>query len=112
MTAGAGSPYIAFLHLQPGLFNPTRPAVQESDAFRSLDLFEVWPDEWLDELVPNAIESMERFGRRGNNVFPAIGEITSEFLITDAIQDILAGDDPESVANEAAEEMRGIVDDG
>jgi len=112
MTAGAGSPYIAFLHLQPGLFNPTRPDVHDSDAFRSLDLFEVWPDEWLDELVPNAIGSMERFGRRGNNVFPEIGEITSEFLITGAIQDILAGDDPETAANEAAEEMRNIVDDG
>lgn len=110
--AGANSPYIQFLHLQPGLFNPTRPAVHESDAFRSLGLFDVWPDEWLDELVPNAIGRMERFGRRGDNVFPEIGDITAEFLITGAIQDILAGDDPETVANEAAEEMRSIVNDG
>jgi len=124
---GLNSPYVEFCHLQPGLFNPTRPDVYESEAFRTalierdvdgddedeiINLFDRWPDEWLDTQIPNGIENMERFGRRGDSVFPAIGEITSEFLITGAIQDILAGDDPESVANEAAEEMRGIVDDG
>jgi multiple sugar transport system substrate-binding protein len=124
---GLNSPYIEFCHLQPGLFNPTRPDVYNSDAFRdariesdvdgdgedeTVNLFDRWPDEWLDELIPNAIANMERFGRRGDNVFPEIGDITAEFLITGAIQDILAGQDAETVANQAAEDMRDIVNDG
>jgi multiple sugar transport system substrate-binding protein len=109
---GLNSPYVEFCHLQPGLFNPTRPDVYNSDAFRSLDLFNRWQDSWLNEQIPNGIANMERFGRRGENVFPAIGEITSEFLIVGAIQDILAGDNPQSVATSVAEEMRGIVNDG
>jgi multiple sugar transport system substrate-binding protein len=106
---GLNSPYVEFCHLQPGLFNPTRPDVYNSDAFRSLDLFNRWQDSWLNEQIPNGIANMERFGRRGENVFPAIGEITSNFLITEAIQDILAGGNPQDVATSKAESMRDIV---
>ncbi len=106
---GSNSPYVEFCHLQPGLFNPTRPDVYNSDAYRSLDLFNRWPGRWLDQQIPNGIENMERFGRRGDSVFPAIGEITSNFLITEAIQDILAGGTPGDVATSKAESMRDIV---
>jgi len=110
---GADSPYVSFCHIRPGLFNPTRPDVLNSDAFRNEhpeDLFEKWEDEWRDEDIPNAIGVAERFGRRGNNVFPAIGDIVGQNLITNAIQRVVDGENAETVANEAAEDMRDIVD--
>lgn len=107
--AGSNSPYVNFCHLQPGLFNPTRPAVLDSDAYRSLDLFDKWPDAWLDEDIPNSIANAERFGRRGSNVFPEIGDIRGELLITDAIKRVINGDAAGTVASETAEEMRNVI---
>lgn len=107
---GVESPYISFLHLQPALFNPPRPDIMESDAFRDQEVIQRFRDEWIDEVIPNAIENMERFGRRGEQVFPEIGDITGNFLITDAVRSVIDGDDPETVASETADEMRDLID--
>jgi hypothetical protein len=42
-------------------------------------------------------------------VFPEIGDITGNFLITDAIRDVIDGDDAGTVASETAEEMRDLI---
>jgi hypothetical protein len=52
---------------------------------------------------------MERFGRRGDQVFPEIGDITGNFLITDAIQAVIDGTDPETAASDAADEIRDLI---
>ena len=106
---GVDSPYISFLHLQPALFNPPRPDIMESDAFRDQEIIQRFRDEWLDETIPNAIENMERFGRRGEQVFPEIGDITGNFLITDAVRSVIDGNDPETVASDAADDMRSLI---
>jgi len=106
---GTDSPYITFSHLQVALFNPTRPEVWNSDAYRNQETIQKYRDEWLDETIPNAIENMERFGRRGQQVFPQIGDITGNFLITDAIRRVIDGDDAGTVASETAQEMRDLI---
>jgi multiple sugar transport system substrate-binding protein len=107
---GTDSPLISFLHLQPALFNPTRQDVFESDAFRDQEIIQRFRDEWVDEVIPNAIQNMERFGRRGEQVFPEIGDITGNFLITDAVRAVIGGDDAETVASDTADEMRSLID--
>jgi hypothetical protein len=52
---------------------------------------------------------MDRFGFRGEEVFPEIGQITGNFLITDAIREIVDGGDAETVASQKADEMRDLI---
>jgi multiple sugar transport system substrate-binding protein len=106
---GADSPYITFSHLRPGLFNPTREGILNGEAYLDNEVIDNWPDEWHEEIIPNSIRNMERFGRRGDRVFPEIGDITGNFLITDAIRDVIDGDDAGTVASETAEEMRDLI---
>jgi multiple sugar transport system substrate-binding protein len=123
----ADSPLITFLHLRPGLFNPAQAGILNSEAY--LDdvngdvypesntdaerspggVIDSWPAEWHEEIIPNSIEAMERFGRRGDQVFPEIGDITGNFLIADAIQAVIDGEEPETAASNAAEEMRNTI---
>jgi|GEM_PF-3080854 len=106
---GPREDYIKFLHLQVGLFNPTIEGVLDSDAYRNHANIQKWPDAWIDEVIPQAIENMERFGFRGGNVFPEIGQITGQFLITDAIRNVIDGDDPQTVAANTADTMRDAI---
>lgn len=106
---GADSPYISFAHLQVALFNPTRPGVFNSDAYLNQETLNKFRDEWIEDLIPNAIDNMERFGRRGSQVFPEIGDITGNFLITDAIRAVIDGEDAQQVANDTADEMRDLI---
>lgn len=104
-------PYRRFLELQVGLFNPVFPEVLNSQTYLDHPNIQKWPDEWTEDIIPDAIDSMERFGFRGDNVFPEIGQITGQFLITDAIRQIIDGDDPETVAENTAEEMRNAIEE-
>ncbi|MFB6103618.1 MAG: ABC transporter substrate-binding protein [Halobacteriaceae archaeon] len=106
---GTRDHYIKWLHMQVGLFNPTITGVFGSDAYRNHPNIKKWPDRWLDDVIPRAIENMERFGFRGGNVFPEIGQITGQFLITDAIRKVIDGDDPQTVASNTADSMRDAI---
>lgn len=104
-------PYLRFLHLQVGLFNPVIEGMLDSEAYLDHPNIAKWPDAWTEEVIPEAIANMERFGFREGNVFPEIGQITGQFLITDAIRAVIDGDDPETVAADAADQMRDAISD-
>jgi len=106
---GKSSPYLQFLHLQVGLFNPTQKGILDSDPYLDHPNVRKWPDEWHQDLIPSSIEQMDRFGFRGEEVFPEIGQITGNFLITDAIREIVDGGDAETVASQKADEMRDLI---
>lgn len=109
--SGSFVPYRRFLELQVGLFNPVFEEVLNSQAYRDHPNISRWPDRWIDEVIPQAIDSMERFGFRGDSVFPEIGQITGQFLITDAIREIIDGGDPQTVAENKAEQMRDAIEE-
>lgn len=104
-------PYLNFLHLQVGLFNPVIEGMLQSESYLSHPNIQKWPDAWTEEVIPDAIANMERFGFRDGNVFPEIGQITGQFLITDAIRAVIDGEDPETVAADTAESMRDAIED-
>jgi multiple sugar transport system substrate-binding protein len=104
------APYLQFLHLQVGLFNPVFDGMLESESYLDHPNIQKWPSAWTDDVIPQAIENMERFGFRDGNVFPEIGQITGQFLITDAIRAVIDGDDPETVAANTAEQMRDAIE--
>lgn len=106
---GPRSNYIKWLHMQVGLFNPTIEGMLSSDAYQNNANIQKWPDTWINDVIPQAIENMERFGFREGNVFPEIGQITGQFLITDAIREIIDGGDPQTVASNTADSMRDAI---
>jgi multiple sugar transport system substrate-binding protein len=105
----ASSPYYQWLHMQVGLFNPVLKGVLESETYQNHSSIGKWKDEWLSEMIPNAIARMNRFGYRGDEVFPEIGQITGNYLITEAIREIINGADPAQTASKKADEMRDLI---
>jgi multiple sugar transport system substrate-binding protein len=103
------SNYLRWLDLNEGLFQPVFPDVTELEAYRNNDVITNWPERWTEEVQPTSFEKMELFGFRGDTVFPEIGEITGNFLVTEAVVEVLDGNDPEKVATEKAEEMREAI---
>lgn len=101
--------YIDWLHMQVGLFNPVLEELLDNPAYRNHPNIQKWPDHWIDDVIPQAIENMERFGFRDGNVFPEIGQITGQYMITGAIRDIIDGADPQTVATDTADRMRDAI---
>lgn len=108
---GTPTNYITWLHMQVGLFNPVIDGLLDSAAYRNHPNIGKWPTHWIDDVIPQAIENMERFGFRDGNVFPEIGQITGQYMITGAIRDIIDGADAQTVASDTADRMRDAITD-
>jgi multiple sugar transport system substrate-binding protein len=102
--------YTRWLHMEPGGFQPVLKGLRERDDYQDNEIVQAWPDELINEQLPAALSSIQRFGFVDGNVFPAIGEITGDFLITDAIREVIDGSNARDVAESYAEEMRSIVE--
>lgn len=101
--------YIDWCHMQVGGFQPVMPEIAENEEYRSHELMQHWPDELIDETLPESIRSSERFGFRDGQVFPEIGPIAGNFLIARAVRDVIEGEDAQQVAEDAADEMRDRI---
>lgn len=101
--------YIDFCHIQVGGFQPVMPEVRENDDYRSHELMTHWPEELSEEIIPESIQNMERFGYRDGQVFPEIGPITANFLIAGAVSDVIDGEDAQTVAEDTADAMRDQI---
>lgn len=102
--------YIDWCHMQVGGFQPVLPEIIEMDEYRDHDLIQHWPDELIDEILPESVRGMERFGFRDGTMFPAIGPIAGEFMIATAVRDVIDGEDAQEVAEDTADRMRELVD--
>lgn len=102
--------YIEWTHMQVGGFQPVMPEIRDMEEYRSHELIQHWPDELIDEILPESIEGMERFGLREGRLFPEIGPIAGNFMVARAISDVIDGEDAQEVAEETADEMRDLVE--
>ncbi len=104
------SHHIQYLHMQVGGFQPVLPEIPEMEEYRDNDILSHWPDELIEETLPEAQQSIEQFGFRDGTVFPEIGPIVGNFDIAQAVSDVIDGEDPRTVAEEAADRMRDRID--
>ncbi|XVH31903.1 ABC transporter substrate-binding protein [Haloferacaceae archaeon DSL9] len=100
--------YVDYLHMAPGGMNPILRDAAEGDAYRDNETLQQWGDETL-ENVSGAFETIERFGYVDGQMFPEFGEITSRFLVAEAVVRVSEGEDPRTVADEQAEKMREAI---
>jgi len=101
--------YTRWLHMEPGGMQPVLNGFRERDDYQDNEIVQAWPDDLINEQLPAALSSIQRFGFVEGKVFPAIGDITGDFLITDAIREVIDGGNPQDVAESYADEMRSIV---
>lgn len=104
------SNYTDWCHMEPGGMQPVIKGFSERNDYQENEIVQAWSDELVNEQLPSAISSIDRFGFVDGKVFPAIGEITGSFLITDAIRDVIDGADARMTAESYADEMRGMID--
>lgn len=100
--------YIEYLHMAPGGMNPVLRETSQSEAYRDNEVLQEWDEDTLED-ISGAFETMERFGYVDGEMFPEFSEITSRFLVAEAVQRVSDGDDPETVAEEQAEQMRDAI---
>jgi multiple sugar transport system substrate-binding protein len=100
--------YVEYLHMAPGGMNPVLRETAQSDAYQDNDVLQQWDEETL-EHISGAFENIERFGYVDGQMFPEYSEISSRFLVAEAVQRVSDGDDPETVAEEQAEQMRDAI---
>jgi len=101
--------YTRWCHMEVGGFQPVLKDWRQRDDYQDNEVVQAWDDQLINEQLPAALSSIQRFGFVDGNVFPGIGEITGDFLITDAIRAVIDGEDAREVADNTAEEMRDIV---
>ena len=104
------SRYVEWCHIQPGGFQPVLEAVPEMDAYRENEIIQRWDDELVETTLPESIRQSERFGFRDGESFPAIGQITGNFLIAGAVSDVVDGENAREIAEETADEMRDLIE--
>jgi multiple sugar transport system substrate-binding protein len=102
--------YTRWLHMEVGGFQPVLKGTGEREDYNDNEIVQAWPNDLIDEQLPAAIGSIQRFGFVDGKVFPEIGQITGDFMITDAIREVIDGGNAEEVAKTYADEMRSVIE--
>lgn len=102
-----GENYVKWLHMAPGGMNPVLKPTAKSDAYKSNEMLQQWGDTL--EGISAGFKNIERFGYVNGKAFPKLGDITSQFLIAEAVSRVTSGEDPQTVASEQAEKMRSAI---
>jgi multiple sugar transport system substrate-binding protein len=104
----SGDAYVSWCHTQPGGTMPVLKSTAESEAYRDNETLSAWRDT-IDQ-ISSALGNMERFDFVGGRLLPEFGQITSQSLVSEAVNRVaIVGDDPETVANEQARKMRNAL---
>lgn len=104
----SGDAYISWAHSAPGGMVPARQSVTETDEYQDHEVLSAWSDT-ISEFT-EAMETMERFDLVDGTQLPEFGEIAANNLVATAVNRVaVQGDDPETVAEEQAEEMRSVI---
>lgn len=97
--------YVKWVHTNPGGTMPVRQSTAGSEAYRDNEIISAW-GETIGQ-ISSALGNMERFDVVDGTLLPEFGQISSQSLVSEAVNRVvISGDDPETVATEQAEKMR------
>lgn len=104
----SGDAYISWAHSAPGGMVPARESVTETDEYLDNEILSAWSD--TISQFTEAMDTMERFDLVDGTQLPEFGELASANLVSTAINRVaVQGEDPETVAQEQADEMRDML---
>lgn len=100
--------YMNWLDVQIGGFQPVFEGFTEREEYRNQDVMQ-HVDESVLEAIPQSLQNFERFGGYiYDDYFPVIGEIETQFLITEAVNRVVQGENAQDVAEDIADQMRDL----
>lgn len=103
-----GDSYVTWVHTNPGGTMPVRQSTANSDAYRNNDIISAW-GETIGQ-ISSALGNMERFDVVEGTLLPEFGQISSQSLVSEAVNRVvIKGDAPQTVATEQAEKMRNAL---
>ncbi|WP_433627731.1 ABC transporter substrate-binding protein [Halomicrococcus sp. NG-SE-24] len=102
-----GKQYLKWLHMAPGGMNPVLKPTAQNDAYKDNETLKAWGNTVED--ISAGFANIERFGYVNGKSFPKLGDLTSQYLIAEAVSRVSGGEDPEKVATQQAEKMREAV---
>jgi multiple sugar transport system substrate-binding protein len=101
--------YVDWLSVQIGGFQPVFEGFHQTTSYRNTDIVQAVDDRIIQDLIPEGINQIERFGGIVHDeYFPIIGDIEGQFLISEAINRVLQGETARTVAEETADRMRAL----
>lgn len=100
------SDYVEYLHGRPFGYQPVMPEIRENEEWLDHPLHEHVPDDIQHDVLPEANSNIEYFGVRDGSPLVEIGPIVGNFLIAEAANRVVEGDDAQTVAEEQADKMR------
>jgi multiple sugar transport system substrate-binding protein len=104
----SGESYVNWCHTQPGGTMPVLKSTAQSETYRDNEILSAWSDT-IDQ-ISSALGNMERFDFVGGRLLPEFGQVTSQSLVSQAVNRVaIKGDDPETVAKEQAQQMRNAL---
>lgn len=98
--------YIPWLHLAPAGYRPTISGITDKEEYQKNEVLQAWDQKWQ-KAVGSAIDSeyFAQFGFSGGNAFPKVGNITGQYLTSEAVKKVVDGGDPAAVAKEYQSKM-------
>ncbi|MFD2612430.1 ABC transporter substrate-binding protein [Paenibacillus gansuensis] len=93
---------IKYLHMSPGGANPTRKIVAADPAYLQNEVLQAFGSEAV--RIAASLNDLKRFGFEKGRIEPAMGDISAQFIIGEAINQITEG---RSSVNAAADNAQG-----
>jgi multiple sugar transport system substrate-binding protein len=75
--------YIPFLHMSAGGSNPVRKSIAKDPAYLDHEVLKSFGE--VAGEIPNGLENLQRFGFQDGKMYPQMGDISAQFIISEAI---------------------------
>jgi multiple sugar transport system substrate-binding protein len=99
---------IKYLHMSPGGSNPVRKSITQDPAYLDNEVLKKFGNTAKD--IPAGLDNLQRFGLQDGVVFPQMGDISAQFIIGEAVNEMTERQkDPAEVAGTAQEKMEKSV---
>ncbi|WP_219836955.1 ABC transporter substrate-binding protein [Paenibacillus sp. R14(2021)] len=99
---------INYLHIAPGGANPTRKSVASDPTYLENPILKAFGE--TAALIPAGLENLQRFGFQDNKTYTVMGDISSRFIIPEAVNSITEHDgDVNEAADKAEASMKETV---
>ena len=99
---------IKYLHMSPGGSNPVRKSITQDPAYLDNSVLKAFGNTAKD--IPAGLDNLQRFGLQDGVLYPQMGDISAQFIIGEAVNEMTEHQkNPAEVAGTAQEKMEKSV---
>lgn len=99
---------IKYMHMSPGGNQPAKQSIAKDADYLDNEIIQAYGQRAVD--IASGLDNLERFEFQNGKVYPKVGDISAQFVIGDAISQMIEKDwTPEETAEWADKKMKQIV---